>query len=322
MTRSRTVLYGLFSLLIVFMVGVGCNADPAAIGDMDGDIIPCIDDEDCPVRHDCIMAAGGTKGICMPESQSGCDSCDPALEVCINEECQDKYPACSGPGDSACWDCQTCDSMLNRCVGEPCLDVTEGEGDADTVEEDKIDDPAEEGDLPPVDQAEEQTDQPPLSCGGDADCANGMICGPNRVCVPGCETAGCGPDEGTCNTATHRCEYCDPPCLAGEACNFNYEGWYCDAPCTPPCPEGFVCSSSTCVQLRCQTCPEPTNCYECNATTAYLCEHREDRPGCGGGGDTESVERLRSNGCLPANEECTEGVSDCCSGTCLMGYCL
>jgi hypothetical protein len=182
-------------------------------------------------------------------------------------------------------------------------------------------DPEPEVEPEPEPEPEPEVDPEPEigpACSGDADCeANGenWICGINRLCIPDCtvEGFGCGVTDGACNPVTGHCEWCDPPCEEGKSCNFDIDTWYCGSPCEPPCPEGYGCGrSNECIELRCNPCSGA--CYECSGETGYVCVPDEN---CGDN-DTE----VRRAACVPANGECTEGVTDCCSGTCLMGYCL
>ena len=153
---------------------------------------------------------------------------------------------------------------------------------------------------------------------------------PDDIPVFDCTATGCRPEEGRCNPVTGACEWCEPPCEEGEACNYTGTLWYCGNPCVPPCPDGFACSGGTCIELRCPRRCEP--CYTCNAMSGYVCTFDPGDPRCADGDtspwgpatpDNTAAKPIRpAYVCQPAASPCIEGLANCCSGACVMGYCL
>ncbi len=275
--------------------------------------VACIVDDDCPKNQACVNK------VCVPkvdgdeaEQNTSCitdaDCAGGAEEmICMDSVCVPKFKSCTSNAD--CYPCQTCDMVTGRCVGEPCKpdgdeaenDTTDNNGDT----EDANDNVTTDGDEEPE----------PTTCRKDSDCPENMICSPEMKCVTDCTQRGCQSDEGRCNPNTGHCEWCDPQCEAGESCNFNPTAWYCGSPCEPPCPDGYACQDSECVELRCPgSCPPG---YECSGNTGYICRPQEVEP------EHRMVPTpVQGATCLPPTTPCIEGVSECCSGACIMGHCM
>lgn len=223
-----------------------------------------------------------------------------------------------------------CDPNLGVCVPKPVTDVddidTDDLPDLDPDTDDGEPDVVTDGDEvePPTDQDDtvtdgpgEQDDTPPP---GDEDDQSD----PQETADPDISD----PDEGAqgttcdrdaqcpnfrngqrCNPSRRQCEWCDPVCSATQACNWNGAEWYCGTPCNPACGSGQVCSLGQCVTPSCTTCQR---CFNCDASTGFVCK---PIPNCQNG-DGEV-----SRACLPPNSPC-EYTSACCSGICLLGYCM
>ena len=299
-------------LMAVFMtaaLGSACNetTSMASLG--------CRTDLDCanPVAEYCHITGDSETGTCELRGDP-CDACNPLEELCIDDQCVPKWGPCNPALESAdCLPCQLCDSSLMLCTGEPCLTDGDADADDDTANTGDAEDTVAEEDAP-AEIADE--DEAPASCIADSDCPENHYCGENRICVPGCtvNTALCDNDPGTCNPLNGKCECCDPHCQDGTACNFSGSSWYCGEVCEPPCPDGYACNNGSCIEVRCSTCP---NGYTCDASTCFKCVPDPD-------GD-QDIERRSTGGgkaCLPASEACVEGVSECCSGACILGHCM
>ncbi len=218
-------------------------------------------------------------------------------------------------------------------------EITEKDGDMPGDVELPFDDIADNDQK--TELADESFEDIDVKCGKDPDCPSGYICecaNPQSCkCAPDCTKTGCASYEGKCNKNTGRCEWCDPLCEKDEFCNFAPNGsWFCGNPCEPPCPEGTVCSYNLCLQKKCPICPP---CYACSALTGFTCKQIE---GCTDGDvDTDvdvSVGKSVNNQpgaffppnpnpifmpkCSQAATPCIEGNNNCCSGACVMGYCL
>ena len=292
-------------LALAGLVLVTCDSSPSVIrwGDIDGQEICILLCKDGYVLNEslCICTAVTT---CVKD-----EDCNQPEEFCLEGQCVERYPDC--PPEENCWDGQVCDFLLGKCVDSA---VTDGDPDDDPET-----DPLADGDTPDLPGDDDWSDP------ADADDLWPEVPDTGEELPPDdCRVTGCLLDEGKCNPATGRCEWCNPPCDANEECNYHPSGWYCGAPCDPACPDGYACSDSACVLLVCPRCPP---CYYCSGSTGYLCV--ED-PNCTVDGDRDP-ERTNEptpqrpvfvNPCMPAATPCMEGISNCCSGACVMGYCL
>jgi hypothetical protein len=296
------------ALVFVIMMAAMVTACNSSDSDPDGDVnrpIPCQTNMDCPNKWICDPA----ESVCK-QSSNPCDLCDPQTQFCENDTCVDIYPSC--PPEDNCHPGQTCDYTIGKCTGA----IADGDKEEDAEETPVVTDGDEV--LPDGDDAEPEPDtsDPDVSCRLDSDCPANMICGPSRMCVPDCTVNGCESDEGTCNPVNGRCECCSPHCEEGEQCNYNTNAWYCGSPCEPPCPQGYACSGGSCIELRCPTCPSG---YYCDASTCFVCK----RGTTDGDNDIERRSTpVPGDACLPATAPCVEGVSECCSGACIMGNCM
>ena len=95
------------------------------------------------------------------------------------------------------------------------------------------------------------------------------------------------------------------------------------------CPQNQVYSpeDSKCIDAVCSTttdnCPTlnsgatnpPAKCYACKSGE-YICKANTSTSGCSAGVVINAAQ------CVPAGQQCVEGVSECCSGMpCVQGYC-
>ena len=305
--RYKIPFVAIMAVFALSMVVVSCNSSENPPPDGDNVNIPCNTNLDCPNKWVC----DPVESVCK-QSSDPCDLCDPQTQFCENNACVDIYPSC--PPDDNCHPGQVCDYIIGKCTGT----ILDGDKD-DAVEDDTVvtdgDDVVSDGD--DAEPEPEQDPDPDVSCRLDSDCPANMICGPSRMCIPDCTVNGCEAEEGTCNPINGRCECCSPHCEDGEQCNYSNSAWYCGSPCEPPCPDGYACSGGSCIELRCPTCP---NGYYCDASTCFVCKRGITD------GDTD-IERRSTpvpgqDACLPATAPCVEGVSECCSGACIMGNCM
>ena len=259
-----------------------------------------------------------------PEPQCSSDEdCNQPWELCIKGICVPRFPDCYY--DEDCPEGQYCEEDTQTCVDWPVDGDTD---DADNTDPDNVDpwDP----DWPDTDPDWPDTD--PDRDNGDRDRDDTADPDPadrDDQPVIDCTSTGCLPEQGVCNPVTGNCEWCDPPCETGESCNYTGTLWYCGNPCIPPCPDGFACSGGTCIELRCPRC-EP--CYTCSALSGYICAFDPTDPRCVDGDSTWNEPQTPDmmNGkkarpaytCQPAASPCIEGLANCCSGACVMGYCL
>ena len=297
----------LMTLFMVIVLGVACNEATTT------SYLGCRTDLDCanPLKEYCSIQQGAETGSCMLRGEP-CSQCNPLDELCVNDQCVPKWGACNPALESAdCFPCQLCDPSLMLCTGEPCL--TDGDADDDVADISDNQDVVAEEDSP-AETADQ--DEAVTSCTSDSNCPENYFCSETRTCVPGCtiNTALCDNDPGTCNPMNGRCECCNPHCQDGTACNFSGSSWYCGEECEPPCPDGYACNNGSCIEVRCSTCPAG---YVCDATTCFRCVPDPD-----GDQDIERRSTRSGKACLPASEACVEGVSECCSGGCIMGHCM
>ncbi len=317
--------------------GYSCDTESKACVE-DANATECGANKTCSEGYECVEGPDGSSK-CVPASTHGDQdepvaTCDPPCSdamMCCDNQCVSKYPDCvSGIN---CFEGQTCGEEL-VCTGEPTscekqLDPAADvdlPADEDTPPADEDQNPADEDENPPADRDDAVTpdrEDNPVSCTSDRNCEDGTHCGPDRVCVADCTSnTGC-PEGAACNPNNGRCEYCNTPCPSGQCCNWNVDFWYCGSCCEPPCADGKACQGGNCVDLRCDSSCD-TLCYDCGASTAYICVRKENYdsiPGCGAPDGDYDQERSRTS-CLPANSSCVVGVDECCSGTCLMGTCL
>ena len=179
------------------------------------------------------------------------------------------------------------------------------------------------------------------NCDSDEVCGACMIC-QNGRCMKGCEAdTDCSAYVGTrCNTKLARCVN---PIASGQACSETscptgccyaekgLSGLRCAT--TPSietcgmCPQGEIyspednkcltaaCSTSTdnCPTLNASSTTPPSKCFECKE---YICKANTSTSGCSAGTVINAAQ------CVPAGQQCVEGVSECCSGMpCVQGYC-
>ena len=183
------------------------------------------------------------------------------------------------------------------------------------------------------------------TCTTDGDCGACMICATGGKCVKGCtEDADCTLTGTVCNKKLARClsayasgkacseASCPTGCcyaekgLTGLKCA---TGESATAAVCGLCPQGQIYSpeDSKCVNAACSTttddCPSinagATNpaakCYACKAGE-YICQAKTSTSGCSAGTVINAAQ------CVPAGQQCVEGVSECCSGMpCVQGYC-
>ncbi|MBP5406820.1 hypothetical protein J6Z19_06700 [bacterium] len=179
------------------------------------------------------------------------------------------------------------------------------------------------------------------NCESDDVCGECMICVSGK-CIKGCETdTDCSAYVGTrCNTKLGRCLN---PIASGQICSeTNCPTGCCYAEkglsalkCSPAasiatcgmCQQGQVYSpeDQTCISAACS--PSTDNCstlnsgasnakcYKCQ-TSEYICKADTSTSGCSAGAVINAAQ------CVPAGQQCVEGVSECCSGMpCVQGYC-
>ena len=216
--------------------------------------------------------------------------------------------------------------------------------DSDVVtDEDTVEVPDETPDETPVDDGCAQTEG--LACTTDTECGNCMICVTGGKCAKGCKTD----DDCTsllpglhCNTKLARCvntfgsnKACSEASCPTGCCyaDKGLSGFKCAKEASPAtcglCQNGEVyspedskclpaaCSSTTdnCPTLNAgSTKPEP-KCFECKSGE-LVCSAKTSTSGCSAGAVINAAQ------CVPAGQQCVEGVSECCSGMpCVQGYC-
>ncbi len=181
-------------------------------------------------------------------------------------------------------------------------------------------------------------------CATDADCGACMICVKGGKCAKGCTTDDdCVIQPGTkCNTKLARClnvfastkacsdANCPTGCcyaekgLSGVKCAKQADPTLCglcangeiyspeDSSCIPA-----ACSSTTdnCPTLNAGSTKPDAKCFECK-TGELICKAKTSTSGCSAGTIINAAQ------CVPAGQQCVEGVSECCSGMpCVQGYC-
>ncbi len=324
MTNRNLTLALLAALAALLAVSVAACSSSGAKG---GKEIICTTERDCPTSLPvCQIDPITTVGKCVaivdgdPAEQEASENgaCTTHAECgeakyCECGKCLNNSKACFKNSDCKT-PCQTCKD--GSCIGDPspcanpvCGDVDGDEealpGDEDLVETEET--------IVETSDPDPEPEEAPSSCKSDSECPAGKICGPSRTCIDKCTSGSCATGEGKCNSVTGHCECCATPCASGQACNYNTTSWYCDAPCSPPCPQNYACSGGSCVQLNCPVCQSG---YRCAADTCYVCEKTQT-----GDSDREGPPPVQA-ACLPPTSPCIEGVSECCSGACIMGHCM
>lgn len=183
-----------------------------------------------------------------------------------------------------------------------------------------------------------------LSCTTDNECGACMICVTGGKCAKGCVS-----DDDCqmlpslkCNTKLARCvniyasgkacseASCPTGCCYAEK---GLSGLKCAKEASPAtcglCANGEIYSpeDSKCIPAICSSttdnCPTinsgatnpPAKCYECKAGE-LICKANTSTSGCSAGTVINAAQ------CVPAGQQCVEGVSECCSGMpCVQGYC-
>ena len=182
-------------------------------------------------------------------------------------------------------------------------------------------------------------------CQTDEDCGACMICVTGGKCIKGCtKDEDCTMTGTKCNTKLARClsiyasskacseASCPTGCcyaekgLTGLKCA---TGASATAATCGLCPQNQIYSpeDSKCVNAVCSTttddCPSinsgatnpPAKCYACKSGE-YVCKANTSTSGCSAGVVINAAQ------CVPAGQQCVEGVSECCSGMpCVQGYC-
>ena len=179
----------------------------------------------------------------------------------------------------------------------------------------------------------------------DSECGKCMICTTGGKCSKGCTTnEDCTMQTGLyCNTKLARCLSiyasnkacselnCPTGCCYAEK---GLTGLKCATQASPAtcglCAQGeiwspednkcisAVCSSTTdnCPSLNTGATNPPASCYKCKAGE-LICQANTTQSGCSASGVI-----INAAQCVPAGQQCVEGVSECCSGMpCVQGYC-
>ncbi len=202
--------------------------------------------------------------------------------------------------------------------------------DNDTAEAQDADADADEADTENLDKI----------CQTDKECGTGNIC-VNQKCQKGCTSDSECPTDLQCNQALGRClliyvseRVCHPNnCPAGGCCyaDKGLTGLKCERE-NPSinvcgvCPQGQIYDGSNCIDALCSTttdnCPSlnssstnpPSKCFKCESD--HICKANTTSSGCSAGVVINAAK------CVPAGQQCVEGVSECCSGMpCVQGYC-
>ena len=182
------------------------------------------------------------------------------------------------------------------------------------------------------------------NCATDNECGACMICVTGGKCAKGCKTdEDCTTVAGTkCNKALARCtntyasnSACNETnCPTG--CCYAEKGLTavkCATEANPSvcglCPNGeiysptdskcisAVCSSTTdnCPSINSASTNPPAKCFECKQGE-LVCTAKTTTSGCSAGTVINAAQ------CVPAGQQCVEGISECCSGMpCVQGYC-
>ena len=243
--------------------------------------------------------------------------------------------------------------MFVACGDDPIVvkpDTEPAEEDSDVNDEDT----AEPTDAAP--ETDEDTTPEPTGdecanenlgkqCATDTECGACMICVTGGKCVKGCTSdTDCTMAGTKCNTKLARClsvlastqacseANCPAGCCYAEkgltglkcATGANATATTCGL-----CPQNQVYSpeDSKCIDAVCSTttdnCPTlnsgatnpPAKCYACKSGE-YICKANPSTSGCSAGVVINAAQ------CVPAGQQCVEGVSECCSGMpCVQGYC-
>ena len=238
--------------------------------------------------------------------------------------------------------------MFVACGDDPAPIVnpdTDADTEADTATDAETDTTtdttADEEPAPADDGCETQNEG--LSCTTDSECGACMICVTGGKCAKGCKSdADCTMVPGLkCNTKLARClninasnkacieANCPTGCCYAEK---GLSGLKCAAQASPAtcglCANGEIYSpdESKCLPAACSTttdnCPSlnssstnpPSKCFECNGE--QVCKAKTSTSGCSAGVVINAAQ------CVPAGQQCVEGISECCSGMpCVQGYC-
>jgi len=236
-------------------------------------------------------------------------------------------------------DTPTEDSDVND---EDTADVPDTASDADTDTDINTDTDTDTGDPAEAGCANDNLGK---QCTTDGECGACMICVTGGKCVKGCtKDEDCVMTGTKCNTKLARCvsvfasnkacseASCPTGCCYAEkgltglkcATGANATAANCGL-----CAQGEIYSpeDSKCIKAVCSTttddCPTlnsgatnpPSKCYECK-TGEYVCKAKTSTSGCSAGAVINAAQ------CVPAGQQCVEGVSECCSGMpCVQGYC-
>ena len=182
-------------------------------------------------------------------------------------------------------------------------------------------------------------------CQTDDECGACMICVTGGKCIKGCtKDEECTLQGTKCNKNLARClsiyastkacdeSHCPTGCCYAEkgltglkcATGANATAATCGL-----CPQNQIYSpeDSKCVDAVCSAttdnCPSlnsgatnpPAKCYACKSGE-YICKANTSTSGCSAGVVINAAQ------CVPAGQQCVEGVSECCSGMpCVQGYC-
>lgn len=248
--------------------------------------------------------------------------------------------------------------MFVACGDDPTPVIDTGDTGTTQPDNDDVTDTASDADNTPVQDTENNNDAdnnttPDSNCSNelgktcttDEECGNCLICTKGGKCTQGCTTneecQQINPGT-TCNTKLARCvnAYASAKACSEASCpkgccyaEKGLSGLKCLA--TPTagtcglCDQGEVYSpdDSKCLSAACSTttdkCPTfnsnssnpPAKCYECKAGD-LICKANTSTSGCSAGTVINATQ------CVPAGQQCIEGVSECCSGMpCVQGYC-
>jgi hypothetical protein len=234
--------------------------------------------------------------------------------------------------------CVSCGDDPNpvRLSDNDVVEISDEDEEEDEIEDDEKDDDVSE-------TSDNCADTKGLSCTTDTDCGNCMICVKGGRCAKGCKNDDdCLGFIGTkCNTKLARClniygsnkicgeTNCPTGCCYAEK---GLSGLKCEKNATPTicglCSLGEIFSpeESKCISAVCSTttdnCPSinssssnpPSKCFKCDSE--LICKANTTSSGCSAG----SV--INATQCVPAGQNCVEGISECCSGMpCVQGYC-
>ena len=219
--------------------------------------------------------------------------------------------------------------------------------DSDTTADEDIDDTSDTtADEDVADTADSDTNCNTAAlnqtCQTDDDCGACMICTAGGRCIKGCtKNEDCRVTGTECNTKLARCvnttasahacseTNCPKGCCYAEK---GLSGLKCLTTPNPGtcglCAQGEIYSpeDSKCITAACSAttdnCPSlnssssnpPAKCYACQSD--LICKPSTKTSGCSAGTVINAAQ------CVPAGQQCVEGVSECCSGMpCVQGYC-